>query len=246
MPRPASSVRQAATNASCSMCQAVGQRHLQAPVDRRLGEAVRHHRPRGELGRPRERGLEDVVRCHDPVHQPDRLRLLGPHLAPREDHLLGPRRADQPRQPLGAAPAGDDAEQDLGQPEARVVGADPEVEGQRQLEATAQRVAVDRGDRRPRDGGQRVERGGEVVARPPPAPIPSSSTMSAPAAKIRRRPTARLRPADRPAAPSPPPRAGPAPPPRGRWPSVGPAARAPRRRAGAPRSQRSQPWANRT
>ena len=133
---------------------------------------------------------------------------------------------------------GDDAEQHLGQPEPRVLGAHPEVAGQRQLEPAAESEAVDRGDRRPGDGGQRAQRGGEVGPdglrpRPPPARRCRRRRRRSAA-----RPTARPRPAGRRAARSPPPRAGPAPPPRGRWPSAGPAARAPRRRAGARRSRR--------
>ena len=66
---------------------------------------------------------------------------------------------DQPRQALGAARAGDDAEQDLRLAQLGVVADDPQVAAQRQLAAAAQRVAGDGGD-----GGLRDARhGGEGV-----------------------------------------------------------------------------------
>ena len=65
---------------------------------------------------------------------------------------LGP---DQPGQPLGAAGARDDAEQDLRLAEGRVVGGDPDVGAQRELAAAAERVAGHRGDDRLGDAGDR-------------------------------------------------------------------------------------------
>ena len=56
--------------------------------------------------------------------------------------------ADEARQPLRAAAAGDQAELDLGLPELGVLRRDPDVAGHRQLEPAAQAVAVDRGDDR--------------------------------------------------------------------------------------------------
>ena len=50
---------------------------------------------------------------HDPVDDAERERFVGPDLAPAPDDLLGPRRPDQPGQPLGAAAPGEDPEQDL-------------------------------------------------------------------------------------------------------------------------------------
>ena len=62
--------------------------------------------------------------------------------------LTSPRGADQSRQVLSAASAGNDAERSLGQPEPRAGGGDDEVAGERDLEAAAERGAVDRGDDR--------------------------------------------------------------------------------------------------
>ena len=102
-----------------------------------------------------------------------------------EDQVLGPGRADQPGQPLGAAGAGDQAEQDLRLAELGVLGGDPEVGAQRQLAAAAQRVAGDRGDHRLGDPGHRGER--VLEARRSAATMSSYhmaciSLMSAPAA----------------------------------------------------------------
>ena len=69
---------------------------------------------------------------------------------------LGP---DQPAQPLGAAGAGDDPEQHLGLAELGVLGGEPDVGGQRQLAAAAERVAGDRGDHRLGDPRHRGHRG---------------------------------------------------------------------------------------
>ena len=90
--------------------------------------------------------------------RPIRERLLGVHEAAGEAHVLRPRRADQPRQPLRATRTGDDAEQDLGLTELGVVGGDPPVGAQRQLTAAAQGVAGDRRDDRLRDRRHRGER----------------------------------------------------------------------------------------
>jgi hypothetical protein len=91
----------------------------------------------------------------------DPQRLLGVHHPAGEDQVLGPRRADQPGQPLGAARAGDEAELDLGLAELGVVGDDPPVAGQRQLAAAAERVPGDGRDHRLRNLRDAVERRGQ-------------------------------------------------------------------------------------
>ena len=65
--------------------------------------------------------------------------------------LAGP---DDPRQPLRPAGARRDREAHLGQAELRALRGDPDVAAQRELQAAAQRVALDRGDRRHRQAGQ--------------------------------------------------------------------------------------------
>ena len=83
-----------------------------------------------------------------PVDQADRQRLVGLDEPAGEDQVLGLAGADQPGEPLGAAGAGDDAEQDLGLAEHGVLGGEPDVGAQRELAAAAERVAGDRGDDR--------------------------------------------------------------------------------------------------
>ena len=131
---------------------------LEAAVDGLLGRAHGVRRRLGELRGPRHRLGVHLVGGHDPVHQADGERLVGLDEPAGEDHVLRPARTDQPGQPLGAAGARDDAEQDLGLAEHRVVGGDPDVGAQRQLAAAAERVAGDRRDDRlgdPRHGGER-------------------------------------------------------------------------------------------
>ena len=102
-----------------------------------------------------------------------------------EDQLLGPGGTDQPGQPLGAAGAGDDPQLDLRLAEGGVVGGDPDVGAQRQLAATAEGVAVDRGDHRLGDRGHRPERvlqHGRRAGSCRRAPMAAISLMSAPAA----------------------------------------------------------------
>ena len=76
-------------------------------------------------------------------------------LSTRSLALAGP---DQAGEALGAATAGDDAEQDLGLAEAGVVAGDAQVAGQRQLAAAAEGGPRDGGDDHARDGGDGVER----------------------------------------------------------------------------------------
>ena len=90
------------------------ERDVEPAVDGPLGQALGRHRAGGQLGRPVEGPVEDGLGGHDLVDQAHGQRLVGPHLAAGEDQVLGPGRADQPGEALGAAAARDDAEQDLG------------------------------------------------------------------------------------------------------------------------------------
>ena len=80
------------------------------------------------------------------------------HLTTGQAQLLGPARPDEAGQPLRAAAAGDDPEQDLGLTEHGPRSGDAVVAGQRQLAAAAEGVAADGGDDEPGDGGDGVER----------------------------------------------------------------------------------------
>src|SRR5581483_6580663 len=72
--------------------------------------------------------------------------------------VLGAAEADEPRQPLRPARAGDHPEPDLRQPELGVVGGDAEVAGERELEPDAEAVAAQAGD----DGLREALRRGDV------------------------------------------------------------------------------------
>src|SRR5690606_39186959 len=107
-----------------------------------------------------------LVRLDDLVDQSDVQRLLRLDHPAAEDEVLGPGRPDQAGQPLRAAGAGDDAEQDLGLAQLGVAAGDAEVTAHGQLAAGAQRVAGDRGDggfRDARDGAETVLDDGGAV-----------------------------------------------------------------------------------
>ena len=159
----ASSVPNTSTNSSASRSRpsASGPSRpcVDGPLGQRLGDARRPAASSAASANAR-RSSTSVGGDH-PVDQADAQRLVGVDLAAGEDQVLGPGRTDQAGQPLGAAAAGDDPEQDLGLAELGGVADDPEVAGQRQLAAAAEGVAGHRGDGDPRDGGQacRARRG---------------------------------------------------------------------------------------
>jgi hypothetical protein len=110
-------------------------------------------------GCPVDLGIGD-----DLVHQADVQRLGRAHETARVDDVLGPRGADEPGQPLGAAGPGDDPQQDLGLAEARALTGHPEVGAQRQFEAAAERVSGHRGHHRLADPGDSGESRLEAAA----------------------------------------------------------------------------------
>ena len=80
----------------------------------RLASAWASTAPAGVLGGQGQRPVVELVGGDHLVDEAHRQRLRGADLAAAEDQVLGPGRADQPGQALGAAAAGDDAEQHLG------------------------------------------------------------------------------------------------------------------------------------
>ena len=80
------------------------------------------------------------------IDQPGRQRRCTGHALAAADHADGARDADDARQPLRAACAGDDAQRHLRQTHHRAGRGDACVAAQRQLEAAAQRRAVQRRD----------------------------------------------------------------------------------------------------
>ena len=81
------------------------------------------------------------------VASPIGLRLGGAHRAAGQADLHGAGVADQLDQSAGAGQIGHQAERRLGQPQLGVVGQDPQVAGERELAAGADRVPLHRGDR---------------------------------------------------------------------------------------------------
>ena len=90
------------------------------------------------LSAPHQRRLEQLVVGHDPVDESELERLLGGDRVADQVHLQRFVRADQARQPLGAAEAGDDPQLDLRLAEDGRLGGDPHVAGHRQLAAAAE------------------------------------------------------------------------------------------------------------
>src|SRR5262249_41675059 len=100
---------------------------------------------------------------YDTVDQPDAKRIRRTDRLPEVDELARATDADPPHQPLRSAEPGDEAEVDLRLPEARSLGGDDEVAGERELEPSAERDAADGGHHRDR---QRFEAGEDLVAEP--------------------------------------------------------------------------------
>ena len=144
----------------------------------------RERRLAGELARPGERGVEQLVVGDHAVDQAELVGLVGGDRVADQVHLQRLGLADQPRQALGAAEAGDDPEVDLGLAEGGRLGGDAHVAGHRQLAAAAERQAVDGGDRDHRagaaEGAQQVVALVEQLA-PPASSIFVNALMSAPA-----------------------------------------------------------------
>src|SRR4051794_15532886 len=91
------------------------------------------------------RRLDDRLPGRDDAgHEADRERLVRGQDPARQDQLLRERGPNDTRQALGAAGAGRHREPDLGQPELRLLRRDPDVARQGELEATAERVPLDR------------------------------------------------------------------------------------------------------
>ncbi len=117
----------------------------------RAGDALdllhRDRRLTGQLARPRERGVQQLVILDHAIDETELERFLGENRVADEVHLQGLVRPHQPRQPLGAAEARDDPQLDLRLAEDRRARRDPHVARHRELAAATERQAVDRGDR---------------------------------------------------------------------------------------------------
>ncbi len=120
---------------------------------------------RGERGdQVAGRGVE-LVTADDEVDQADPLGLGGTHSARGGAHLERARVPDRIEEQLGTGEVGHQPQRRLEHAELRVLGCDPDVTGKRKLEAGADRVPPDRGDRHERRITQPGEPG--LVARDP-------------------------------------------------------------------------------
>ena len=145
MPSLASSVRKASAKAACSAARPSSR---SARAETALIWRDGQRRLAGEPARPGERGVEQLVVGDDAVDEPVLVGLVGRDRVADQVHLQCLVLPHEPRQPLGAAEAGDDPELDLGLAEQRRLGGDAHVAGHRQLAAAAERDAVDGRDRR--------------------------------------------------------------------------------------------------
>src|SRR5262245_14796680 len=98
--------------------ETVVERTPETIVDHPLRQAHRDDRAVTQLTRPMQRRVFDLVRRNDAIDQSDRVGFFGAQLTATPHDLLGARRADESRQPLGASRARNDAEKDLGLAEA--------------------------------------------------------------------------------------------------------------------------------
>lgn len=124
--------------------------HRLLDLPRRNRSIPRNHRRRLQrVGNQHLRGA-------DTVHHAPSLGLLHRERSPGQQDLLRPPRPHRSGQVLRAARAGHDAERDLGQGEAGVVGGVDEVAAERDLHPPGIGRAVDRGDDRHRTGQDRA------------------------------------------------------------------------------------------
>src|SRR5688572_92157 len=119
------------------------ERYFRGRLDGSLGEAQRERRVRRQRARELEcaraqRGVIDQL-----IDQPDTMRLGRVDDVATQDQAQRSAVADEPRQSLRGAAAGDEAEPDLGLTEPRRARGDAYVARERELAAAAERKAVD-------------------------------------------------------------------------------------------------------
>src|SRR5207302_6735053 len=123
-------------------------RLTQKRLDHREGmRRLRPERARDRRGRVENLGGSDRLLDQSPL----RGAAAGDGLA-AEDHEPRTPGSDDSRQSLRAAAPGQDADADLGQADARILGRDADVARERDLEPATHAEAVDRDDERPREG----------------------------------------------------------------------------------------------
>ena len=149
---------------------------------------------------------------YDGVGQPDPGRLGGADPAPGHADLQRPGVPDEFHQPLGPAQVGHQSQRHLGHRELGVLGEHPQVAGERELEAGADRMPAHGGDASPcRVGAARRTPPGNRAIRAS-ASSPGRLAMLRKAELVRRRPGRRSGRRDRARRRRPAPRRGPRPP----------------------------------
>jgi hypothetical protein len=137
--------------------QTLGQRALERLVDAVLAQRRGDARVGRDLLAHGERGRQKLLGLDDASNEARALGLGGGVLAAGEAPLHRARLADERREALRAAHAGDGADLDLGLAEDGLVGGKDDVHHHGELAAAAERVAVDGGDGGLADLEQAVE-----------------------------------------------------------------------------------------
>ncbi len=107
-------------------------------------------------------GSVELVGGNDLGDEAERERLVGGDAPPAHDDVLRTPEPDETCEPLRAARAGDHPDRHLRESELEVVGGEPEVAGERELEPDAEAVAVKRRDHRLRAALRRRDVVGEA------------------------------------------------------------------------------------
>ena len=133
------------------------ERGFESGIDDLFRESLGGNRPGGEFRRKCKGPTEHIGRRMDLVDESDRKRLLGPHLTPGQDQVLGARRPDKTGESLRAPTSRDDPEEDLRLTELRVVGRDAQIARKSQFASATEGGSVHCGDDDRRNGGHGTE-----------------------------------------------------------------------------------------
>ncbi len=118
------------------------------PVDQGLARGQGQRGTRRKPPGQRQRDAQPLPRVRELVHQAHGVGALGVDRLAGEDQLLRDSRRHQPRQPLGTPGPRQDAELHLRQAELGAALGDPQIAGERELQAAAESEPVDGGHRR--------------------------------------------------------------------------------------------------
>jgi hypothetical protein len=143
---------------------ALGEGQVEGGVDGLDDRGERGSGQPSELGRQLDGRRARPTRLDEPVDEPDRLRLLRGHLTRGRHDVDRPAPTDQPGKPLGTAAARDEPEAHFGEPVARVRTGHAQGGGHGQLQAPAQRDALDGGDAHHDGRGEALDGRPQAVA----------------------------------------------------------------------------------